>query len=122
MQRRKIHCSSSLIPRLTVAGQSPAYSVLYASLSKLAKCIRNMRLHILRSLGRGLSFRCYRSDHNESNFAFLSALSRMFFIFLRLVFSLCCKMAFMIDLNFDNLLAIEQQRLLYMYVLVYLTV
>ena len=38
-----------------------------------------MRSRISRSLWQGLPFRCYRSDHNQSDFAFITVPLRMFF-------------------------------------------
>ncbi len=40
-----------------------------------------MRSRISRSLWQGLSFRCYRSDRNQSDFAFFTAPLRIFFIY-----------------------------------------
>ena len=69
-----------LIPRLSPPVLLPRTARFYA---KLAKCIFSMRSRISRSLWQGF-FRCCCSDHNESDFAFLPAPSRMFFIFLKL--------------------------------------
>ena len=69
-----------LIPRLSPPVLLPRTARIYA---KLAKCIFSMRSRISRSLWQGF-FRCCCSDHNESDFAFLPAPSRMFFIFLKL--------------------------------------